>query len=248
MFDVSARRTPKVFSTMLSVLLAMAISAGLTVGSLGGTPSNTGSLSGYRLAAEDDEVVLPGRVAGSIGRTMRSVDRAEAAIDDGQRLAAITALASVVRNLRRAGNAAMLQVSTAAPVDEEAEVETTAGPDSVVAVTGLAQTVINRLSGLFDGVLRPLVISWLGRTMTTAHNQRMRILNVVIGLDPEGAGVPYADGMADTVDSYADEVATLTEALDHDQLTTAARASLVTARTRSVSTQTKVTTAFGGGE
>jgi hypothetical protein len=248
MFDVSARRTPKVFSTMLSVLLAMAISAGLTAGSLGGTPSNTGSLSGFRLAAEDDEVVLPGRVAGGIGRTMRSVDRAEAAIDDDQEAAAMTALAAVIRNLRRAGSAALLQVSTAPPVDEEAEVESTAGPDSVVAVTGLDQTVINRLSGLFDGLQSALVVTRIGHAMKVAHKQRLRILNVVIGLDPEGAGVPYADGMADTVDSYADEVATLTEALDHDQLTTAARASLVTARTRSVSTQTKVTTAFGGGE
>lgn len=232
--------------TRLSMFLAAMLGSGLIGASLVGFPSSADQLPGYHLAAEDDEVILPGRVATAINRTVHSVDRAEAAIDDGDGLAAQIALSAAVANTRRATLAGLVQID-AVPTDPEAE--TTSGPDSVVAVLNLDQSNIIRLSGLFDNVLhRSHVVSSLNQTMAVVHNRRLQVLDKVIGLDPEGAGADYADGMADTVDAYTDEVAVLTEALKYDRLSKAARPGLQLARTRSINTQAKVVAAFGGGE
>jgi hypothetical protein len=233
------------FSRTLSTLLTLALGLGLTAGLVAADPTHVGRLPAHRLVAEDDEVVLPGRVATAINRTLRSADRAEGAIDDDRRLDALAALSAVAENLRRSARAALAEIS-AVPVDEEAE--GTPGPDSAVAVLNLDQSVLNQLSGFYDNLRRPAVVWQVRVAMRVAHNQRVRLLNTVIALDPEGAGADYADGMADTVDGYADEIAGLTEALRTDRLIASARVGLQNARSRAVSTQAKVTTAFGGGE
>ena len=74
------------------------------------------------------------------------------------------------------------------------------------------------------------------------------MLDAVIALDPEGAGADYADGMADTLDGYIDEIENLSEALRVDRLSRAGRAGLSNALVRSQATQAKVNAAFGGGE
>jgi len=76
---------------------------------------------------------------------------------------------------------------------------------------------------------------------------RDRLLDKVINLKP-GKAAAYADGMADTVDGYTDEVSNLTEALKVDHLTISARAALTNALSRSQAAAAKVTAAFGGGE
>ena len=103
------------------------------------------------------------------------------------------------------------------PEGEGEEVEpTTTGPDSVIAVLTLDATVSQSLSGLFDTNSKG-VVDGLTHAMYRTLNARDRLLDSVIALDPEAAGADYADGMADTVDGYADEVATLTEALADDR-------------------------------
>ncbi|HWL96312.1 MAG TPA: hypothetical protein VNP20_03150 [Nocardioidaceae bacterium] len=77
---------------------------------------------------------------------------------------------------------------------------------------------------------------------------RSTMLTAVTGLAPEGAGADYADGMADTVEDYADEIATLTETIKFDLLTPPARTTLTKARALSRTAQAKVNTGFGGGE
>ena len=79
-------------------------------------------------------------------------------------------------------------------------------------------------------------------------NTRDKLLAAVIALDPEGAGADYADGMADTVAGYDDEVANLTEALAADQLSAGGTKVLTAALNQSKATQAKVAAAFGGGE
>jgi len=74
------------------------------------------------------------------------------------------------------------------------------------------------------------------------------MLDAVIALDPEGAGADYADGMADTLEGYVDEIANLAEALCVDLLSRAGRAGLSQALMRSQAAQAKVNAAFGGGE
>jgi hypothetical protein len=236
----------KALPAVLTPLLAIFLTVGLVAASLTTSPSSsTGQLPSHRLVAEDDEVVLPGRLAAAINRTNRAVDRAEAAIDDHRPRAARRALRATIKNAPRATAAGMHQMN-AVPVDPEAE--TTPGPDAAIAVLNLHQGTIIRLSGLFDTLLWPRVITKLNRAMTVSHNQRMRVVNAVVGLDPEGAGADYADGMADAVDGYGDEVSAISEALSDDHLTKTSRAALSAARAHAISAQTKVTAAFGGGE
>jgi hypothetical protein len=197
------------------------------------------------LVAEDDEVVLPSRVGTAIERATSAMDRAEAAIGDHDRDAAIAAFSAVVANAGRARRAAVAQMS-APPADPEAE--TTTGPDSVVAVLALDQAIITRSAGLLDTVVRPRLIAGADAAMRAADANRLPILDAVIGLDPETDGAAYADGMADTVDGYADETSNLSEALAADRLTPSARTALTNALARSKATAAKVTTAFGGGE
>ena len=195
--------------------------------------------------AVDPEVILPSRVSAAIGRSLSALDRSEARVDDQQYGSAAASLAAVSADLGRAHRAGRAQMR-AKPVDPEAE--STSGPDSVIAVLTLEQSAITRLAGLYDTVTDPVVLNRIGSAMDTALARRDRMLNAVIALNPAGAGAAYADGMADTLDGYTDEVANLTEALQVDQLTTSARSALTNALSRSQAAAAKVTAAFGGGE
>jgi hypothetical protein len=194
--------------------------------------------------AVDDEVILPSRVDAAIGRSLSALDRSEARVDDQQFGSAAASLEALEADLERSHRAAKAQLK-AKPPDPEAE--TTPGPDSVLAVFNLEQSSVTRLAGLYDTVTDPAVLNRIDGAMNVALARRDRMLNAVIGLKPAKAAA-YADGMADTVDGYADEVANLTEALKVDRLTTSARAALTNALSRSQATAAKVTAAFGGGE
>jgi hypothetical protein len=194
---------------------------------------------------EEDEVVLPSRVLNVIERTQNAVTRVEASIDDAQYTAGLRSLAALSVDIRRAHRAALVQLN-APPADPEAE--TTPGPDSVVAVLTLEQSSITRLAGMFDMLTNASVVTALDNAVATAGKKRNRLLNTVVGLDPEGAGAGYADGMADTVDGYADEIANLSEALNLDRLSASGRGALTRALTRTQTAANKVNAAFGGGE
>ena len=197
----------------------------------------------------DEPVVLPGRVASAIRRTQRSLDNAEAHLDEGEYKQAVTSLRGVRRSMDRADKAARRQMALSAVVPpEDADVEpTTTGPDSVIAVLNLDAGISQSLSGLFDTHSKG-VVDGLTHAMFRTLNARDRLLDSVIALDPEGAGAAYADGMADTVDGYADEVATLSEALADDTLSTGGRKVLTKALAKVEATNAKVLAAFGGGE
>jgi hypothetical protein len=193
--------------------------------------------------AGDDAVVLPTRVANAIQRTQNAVDKAAEHVDEAEYTKAVTSLRAVRANLFRADKAARRQMN--AVVDPNAE--TTPGPDSVIAVLTLDQEVATTVAGLFNANSGTLVTA-LSSTMSFAQQTRDRLLNAVIALDPEGAGADYADGMADTLDGYADEVANISEALADDKLSSGGAAALRTARARAQATLAKITNAYGGGE
>ena len=195
--------------------------------------------------ALDDEIVLPSRVGAAYDRTASALDRSEANVDDQQYGSAAASLSALDADLVRLHRAARAQF-LAPPPDPEAEA--TPGPDSVLATLGLEQWAITRLAGLYDTVADPVIINRLSTALNTALTRRQRMLNAVIGLDPEGAGAAYADGMADSLAGYADEVANLTEALKVDRLTTSARDALTNALSRSQAAADDVNAAFGGGD
>jgi hypothetical protein len=193
--------------------------------------------------AADDEVVLPSRVANAIGRAQNLVDAAGLAIDTGDTTKATLSLKSLQTAVLRADRAARRQMN--APADPNAE--TTPGPDSVIAVLTLEQSVITSLAGLFD-TKSGAVVDAATHTLFATMNTRDKLLNAVIALPAEGAGADYADGMADTVAGYDDEVANLTEALADDTLSAGGKKVLTSALAQSKKTDANVNAAFGGGE
>lgn len=197
-------------------------------------------------AEADDEVILPGRVAGAIRRTQNSLNNAEEHIDEGEITQAVKSLRAVRRNMYRADKAARRQMN-AVPADPEAEDAGTPGPDSVIAVLALDGQVVQQTSALFDTNSKS-VVDGLTHALYRTMGARDKLLDSVIALDPEGAGADYSDGMADTVDGYADEVSSLTEALADDQLSAGGTRVLRPALAKSQATAAKVTLAFGGGE
>jgi hypothetical protein len=132
-----------------------------------------------------------------------------------------------------------------AVVDPEAE--TTPGPDSVIAVLTLDTIVVEQVSALFDTNSKG-VVDALSPALYRTMGARDRLLDAVIALDPEGAGADYSDGMADTVDGYTDEAASISEALADDTLSAGGTRVLRPALAKSQATAAKVTLAFGGGE
>jgi hypothetical protein len=223
----------------------------LSLLALSGTAVSSASAATHSPVAKaaqdtDDAVVLPGRVASAIRRAQRSTDNAEEHVDEGEYKQAVTSLRGVRRNMYRADKAARRQMNAAPVVDPEAE-PTTTGPDSVIAVLNLDASISQSLSGLFDTHSKG-VVDGLTHAMFRTLNARDRLLDSVIALDPAGAGADYADGMADTVDGYTDEVATLSEALADDALSTGGRKVLTKALAKVEATNAKVVAAFGGGE
>ena len=198
-------------------------------------------------AESDDDVVLPSRVSVAIRRTERSLDHAEDHIDEGEYRLSKRSLLSVRRNMYRADRAARRQMNAPPPPEGEEGEETTTGPDSVIAVLSLDSTVVTTVAGLFDTNSKGVVDS-LSTAMFRTLNSRDKLLDRVIGLDPEGAGADYSDGMADTLDGYADEVANLTEALEDDTLSAGGQRVLTRALDQVEATHAKINTAFGGGE
>jgi hypothetical protein len=218
----------------LALLLAIATVALMAVGS-----------ASARVTAEDDDAaVLPSRVASPLHRIDSSMSKAEEHVDEEEYAKAIVSLRSIRRNVFAADKAAKRQIN-AVPADPEAE--TTSGPDSVIAVLTAEQAAIERVASLFNGNSGALVTA-LASTMVYVQGYRDRLINAIVALPAEGAGADYSDGMADTVDGYADEVANLTEALADDKLSAGGKSALTAALNRSKATAAKIDTAFGGGE
>jgi hypothetical protein len=193
--------------------------------------------------AADDAVVLPRPVSIAVRHTNAALGNAERRIASGRYSKAIRSLIAVRGHLARADRAARRQMHVV--VSEEAEA--TPGPDSVLAVLNLEQQAVMRIARLFNGH-GGLLVNALGNTMAATQATRSRLLGTVIGLDPEEAGADYADGMADSLDAYATELATLNGALAGDRLSPAGTAALRAALDRSTAAQAQVTAAYGGGE
>lgn len=208
-----------------------------------------GVFTSAALAAEDDEVVLPTRVANPIHRAQISLDRSVEYADSGDTTKAVAAMKAVRASVARADKAAR-KLMNAPAVDPEAEdaPEGAVSPaDSVVAVLTLEYQVITTFADLFD-TKKGIIVDGLSPALFAIMNARDSLLNAVIALDPEGAGADYADAMADVVTNFDDEVANLTDATTDDTLSAGGLKVLNKALAQSQQTQAKAAAAFGGGE
>jgi hypothetical protein len=132
-------------------------------------------------------------------------------------------------------------VQAAPPPDSEEE--STAGPDSVLAILNVDQVIITQLAGLFDRQGSRQVSTALKSTLNVALDRRAQMLTLVLGMKGE-KGAPYLDVLVDTVPNYADEVANLTEAIKDDHLTAANKTALQAALKKSKAANAQVVKAF----
>jgi hypothetical protein len=188
---------------------------------------------------------VPSPVSAAIDRAESALERAEAWFALQRYGRGIDELETLSRAASEAHRAALAQIAEP-PADPESDERP--GPPSVLAVLDLDHRIGVRVPALFDGVTRERVIDALRRTLRVMYTSRDRMLDVVIALDPEGAGADYADGMADTLPAFAKEATTLENGLDTYDLTQFAREVLSSALMRVEATREKVTRAFGGGE
>jgi hypothetical protein len=195
-------------------------------------------------AADDDAPVLPSRVQQAITRTTNAIDKAQDHVDDGEYTKAIGSLRAARVNMYR-GDRAVARVLAAPPADPEAE--TTPGVDAAVAFLAAEHHLVVTAAGLFDANSKG-VVDALTHAVFRTLNARDKLLDSIIALDPEGAGAAFADGMADTVADYDDEVANVSDALADDQLSAGGRAVLLKVQQQVTATDAKVNAAWGGGE
>jgi hypothetical protein len=156
---------------------------------------------------------------------------------------------SALGTLRRtAGAAHMAAVNKIGKPPTDPESDKLPGPPAVLAMVNLEHKIGVRLPPIFNRMRRARVVSSLGYTLWITHRRRDQMLDKVIALDPEGERAEYADGMADVLPAFTNEVRVLERALDTYTLTSSARASLTSALNRARATKVKVDEAFGGGE
>ena len=194
----------------------------------------------------DPEVILPARVDASLHRNFDAVNRATVALDDRRWRGARRALRAARLGFPSSHLAVLRQVQAVPPAGGEEE--STAGPDSALAGLNVDQYSITRLAGLFDRLNRRPMIRRIAAVLAKAQTGRAQLIGVLVALDPEAAGAPYADALADTVPNYTDEVAAITEALADDHLIPAARRVLQTVLTRSTQAEAQMTAAYGGAD
>lgn len=189
--------------------------------------------------------VLPSRVANAMTRAQNLLDKTGIAVDTNDTVTASVLLKALQTAVVRANKAATAQMN--APVDPNAAEGATPGPDSVVAVLTLDQTIITTVAGLFD-TKSGTTVTAATHALFAAMNARDKLLNAVIALPAEGAGADYADGMSDTLAGYDDEVANIREALSDDTLSAGGLSVLRAALVQSQKADAAINAAFGGGE
>ncbi|MEA2472268.1 MAG: hypothetical protein QOE06_183 [Thermoleophilaceae bacterium] len=183
---------------------------------------NTGSRSGGYSPA-------PSRVTTRLKRAARSLDLAQTRVDDGDNSGAISALASVRKNLASAHKSANARVSAAAAN----------GPASANAVTVADDDVVTSTVSLFDGVTDSSVVNAIAQTLDGALTGRDGTVDAIAALTAAQQADYYyvLEGIDQAID---DEVASIDDALANDTLTADAKAALSDAKTKAQATQTKV--------
>ncbi|HWM03070.1 MAG TPA: hypothetical protein VNP92_12135 [Actinophytocola sp.] len=186
--------------------------------------------------------VAPKRAPTPIQRADNALHRAVVTFRAHRYREARAWLTAVRRNVKLANQRAAGLIG-APPTDPESD--DPPGPAAVLRVLALEHRVGMAVVPLFNGTTAPRNVDALRLTLWSSEYRRNIILGRVIALPPEGAGADYADGMGDTLGTYAGEVRLITTALNSFQLTSSGRVSLGNALARVRATQAAVTRAFG---
>ena len=125
-----------------------------------------------------------------------ALGQARTQIDRRQYSAAITTLAALRTHVRNTNAAAMAQIGKP-PTDPESD--DPPGPPAVIAALAMENRVTTVLVPRINGKTGPYINTAMSYTLYVTHTVRQQMLTKVTGLDPEGDGSDYADGMTDTV-------------------------------------------------
>ena len=208
----------------------------------------TGADAGSQVRTQQELKALaavPGTVSAPIRDARAALARAERRLAEHRYRRALTALSTLRWKAGKAHQAAVNQIGKP-PADPESD--DPPGPPSVLAVLSLEHRIGVRVPVLFNGMQRTKVVQALRYTLWITHTRRDQMLDKVIALDPEGAGGDYADGMADILPAFDNEVNRLQKGLDTYTLTDSGRVGLTAALERATATRDVVQEAFGGGE
>jgi len=218
----------------LSFVLAVILSLSFVAATIT-TPAQAAERTTTASAAAVDPVPLANA---AIARTQVQIRRLQIA-------SAIKTLGTLRTYVRRSHTAAMAQIGKP-PTDPESD--DLPGPPAVIVDLALENRVTRALVPLVNRRLRADIVQALNYTLYVAHTLRQQMLTRVTGLDPEGDGGDYADGLSDRLPMYAAEVALITNGLRTYKLTAAGRLALQRALTRSRLANATMIAAYGGGE
>lgn len=227
----------------LGVGLATVPAAAWAVPDTGGASSSAPEVL-VRGAAEQQRVTAPS-YSTYVTRANAALAAAILHLKADHPARAIKALERLTTNTRRAHDEAAAQIGKP-PVDPESD--DAPGPPAVSSVVALDHRIGLGLVPMLNDLTRPVVTERLRVALWAADNRRDLVLTKVIALPPEGDRDEYADGLADTLTQYTQEVTQLTNALTAFRLTPAATAVLNGALDRVKTTQQRMEAAFGGGE
>lgn len=171
---------------------------------------------------------VPSRVAAPLKRTLRSLERAEERIEDGEADKAVAALTATRRNLSASLKAAKRRLS-----DEDT------GPASAEAVASVQHDVVDTVGNLYDGQ-DGSVVEALDTTLVAAVDSRDAIGTAVSALG-EDASWDYEDFFAVVADDTEEELATIAEIREDDTVPAAGDAVLAAALTKITATHQAAT-------
>jgi hypothetical protein len=187
---------------------------------------------------------VPQTVTAPLGKAKTSLTRAIARLQHNRYHLAVDYLRSFTGRIGVATHAARNQIGKP-PTDPESDDKP--GPPSVQAVIRVQHAAVTGLLPRFDGLRRPGAADALRHALHAAVHRRDNLLSAVVALKPGPRG-DYADGLADTLPTYNQEISALGAALASFQLPAASRTTLVNVRAQVRATQKKMDAAFGGGE
>ncbi len=225
----------------LIVALSMTVVPASTAGAGGQAVGGSVSIG----AQEELAVVAATSVSTPIQRASAALQRAVTQIRAHRYGQARASLETVRIKGRRAQEIATGLIG-APPTDPESD--DVPGPPAVLAVLRLEHRIGMQVVDLFNGQKGSRIVRALRTTLWATHGRRTIMLDKVIRLPAEGARADYADGMADTLAIYKQEVTSVTTALKTYRLSPSGRTGLRRALVRVRATNVKVNRAFGGGE
>jgi hypothetical protein len=210
-------------------------------------PATTaGAASSVSASAQEElAAVAATSVSAPIQRASDALQRAVTQVRAHRYAAARASLETVRIAGRRAQEIATALIG-APPTDPESD--DVPGPPAVLAVLRLEHRIGMQVVELFNGQKGWRMVRALRTTLWATHGRRDIMLDKVIALPAEGARADYADGMADTLAIYKQEVTAVTTALETYRLSPSGRIGLQRALVRVKATNLKVNRAFGGGE